>query len=169
MMTEKSIIDQGKHSGKVSWTDSKIKWHNPYGLNVIIDLDEVVVIGEYRTATGLFFADWFMTFVYRTGDWDSFPVHAKGIDALKQHLSKIYAADLSPYYLADSIQWQSYISYPKDLKGKLLFNIHAPRGYTQPETLFQKLKSALGLGVYGKRWQFDLSNEVKSKLNSDGS
>lgn len=164
MKTENSIIERERYSGTVTWSGSNIEWQNPDGPDVIINLDEVVVIGEYTTDAGAFFDDWFLVFVYKTGDWDSIPVYAEGIDALKQYMSALYDADLSTSFLANSTEWRSYIRYPQGLEGKPLFKFQAPKGYTQPTTFIHKLKSALGLGVYGKSWAFDLTDEVQSKL-----
>ena len=167
-MTQNSIIERGSNSGIVSWSDRKIEWQNPEGPGVTINLDEVVVIGEYTTDAGPLFDDWFLVFVYKTGDWDSISIYAAGIDDLKQHLSTIYNTDLSKYFLANSTEWRSYIRYPQGLEGKPFFIFQAHAGYSKPTTFIHKLKSALGLGVYGKSWELDLTDEVKSTLKQGG-
>jgi hypothetical protein len=36
-----------------------------------------------------------------------------------------------------------------------------PKGYKIPLTVWQKIKSFLRLGGYGKKWQLELTDEVK--------
>ena len=76
----------------------------PNGPDVTISIGDVIVIGEYTTDAGPFFDDWFLVFVYKTGDWDSISNYANRIDILKQHLSKIYNTDLSKYLLTNSTE-----------------------------------------------------------------
>ncbi len=168
MMTEKSIIEEGRYSGDVSWKDDKIEWQNHGDSNVTIMLNDVALIGEYTTDAGPFSDDWFLVFVYKSGCWDSISIYADGINELKQHLSEVFYTDLSKYFLADSADWRSCISYPQDLEGKSLFVVHPPNGYKPPTSLLRKLQSALGLGVYRKSWDLELTDEAKSKLQNDG-
>ncbi len=150
----------------MSWAGTKIEWQNPNGSDVVIELDDVVAIGEHTTDAGPFFDDWFLTFIYRTGNRDSIPVYADGTDGLKHHLSNFYNTDFSKYFLVNVAEWRSYIRYPKDLEGKPLFVIHAPKDYRKPQNLFNILNSILGIGVYGKSWELQLTDELKSKLTS---
>src|SRR5205085_12211646 len=119
-MTKKSIIEKERYSGTVSWNESQIEWVNPNGPGVIINLKDMAVLGEYTTDAGPFFDDCFLVFVYKTGKWESIPIYADGMDDLKRHLSDVYNIDLSKYFLANSIEWHSYIRYPQDLEGKAL-------------------------------------------------
>lgn len=54
------------------------------------------------------------------------------------------------------------------MEGKLLFLAHTPHGYRPPATLLRKVQSALGLGVYRRNWDFELTDEVKLKIQNDG-
>lgn len=159
-------MERESHSGIVSWTDSQIEWQNPNGPDVVVHLNDVVVIGEYTTDAGSHFDDWFLIFVYRTGEWESIPVYADGMDDLKRHLSELYRTDLSKYFLTNSTEWKSYIRYPQDLEGTPLFVMSAPAGYEYPKSFFRKIQAAIGLGVYGRCWDFDLTEEVKNRLTN---
>lgn len=165
-MKEQSIIEREKYSRIITCTETHIEWENPHGFNVNVDLNEVVVIGEYTTDAGPFFDDWFITFVYKNGEWKSIPVYADGIDALGEHLSGIFKIDFNKFFLANSTEWHSFVRYPEELEGKALFVIHPPEGYKSPKTPLQTMKSALGLGVYGKDWDFDLTDEVRFKIGN---
>lgn len=158
------IIERTHDSGKVSLSDEKIVWQKPDETIVEIEVKKVAVIGEYTTDTGPFSDDWFFVFVFTTGDWESISVYAEGIVGLTEYLSKAYSIDFSKYFLANSTEWQSFVRYPSDIEGKELFVIEPPKGYKPPITFVQQVKNALGLGIYSKSWEVDLSEAVKAKL-----
>lgn len=158
------IIERIHDSGKVSWSDEVIVWQDPDGACVKIDLKKVVVIGEYTTDAGPFADDWFLAFVFPTGDWESIPVYARGVDGLTEHLSKVYRIDFSKYFLANSTRWRSFVRYPTDIEGEELFVMELPKGYKPPASFFQQVKYALGIGVYSKSWEAGLSEAVRAKL-----
>lgn len=163
-MTPQPIIQRTHDSGQVQWADELIEWQKPDGSTVTIYLREVVVIGEYTTDAGPVSDDWFFVFVYRSGEWESVSVYAEGVDGLTEHLSKAYGIDFTKYFLANSTEWQSYVRFPKDLEGQKLFIFEPPQGYQPPITFMQQVKSALGLGVYSKSWDVELTEAVKDKL-----
>ena len=47
-----------------------------------IDINDIVVIGEYTNSDGPYFDDWFITFVTKDGQWQSIPWYADNIDEL---------------------------------------------------------------------------------------
>ena len=163
-MINQDIIERENDSGSVSWTDSLIVWQAPGGGCTTVDLNEVAVIGEYTTDVGPYFDDWFLVFITRTGEWSRISIYADGIEELKRYLSQLFHADFSGYHLTGSTVWQSYITYPFEIAGSPVFTLTPPKGYKTPDTFFRKLQAAMGLGVYGKSWDAEYSNEVVSRL-----
>jgi hypothetical protein len=84
---------------------------------------------------------------------------------LAEYLGKVFNIDFSLYFLTNSAQWKSFIRYPKILEGKECFAFVSPKGYRAPRNILERLKSALGLGIYGESWGVDLTNEVKDFLD----
>lgn len=163
------IIERENSSGIINLQDKLILWHMPNGDTVSIELDLVVVIGEYTTAHGPFIDDWFLAFVYKNGDWKEISVYAEGYDELMQYLSTLLGIDLTKAFLANSTNWKSYVRYPVNLERKELFVLIPPKGYKPATTIFRKIKLALGFGVYGKPWSIDLTEEVKAEItNANG-
>jgi hypothetical protein len=165
-MMPQSIIQRTHDSGQVQWTDELIEWQKPDGSTVTINLKEVAVIGEYATDAGLVSDDWFFVFVYRSGNWESVSVYAEGVDGLTEHLSKKYGIDFTNYFLFNYTEWQSFVRFPKDMEGQKLFNFEPPQGYQSPTTFMQQVKSVLGLGVYSKNWDVELTEAVSAKLTN---
>lgn len=140
----------------------------PDGDNISINLGTVGVIGIYTTNSGPYADDWFLAFVHSNGTWQEISVYADGYDELTSYLSGLYDTDLTTPSLTSSTVWASAIRYPKHLAGKELFVLQPPKGYKPPTNLLQILKSGLGIGAYGKDWEMDLTDWVKSELEKPG-
>jgi hypothetical protein len=163
-MATQPIIEREYSSGNINLKDKLIEWHKPNGDIVSIDLEQVVVIGEYTTDSGPFVDDWFLTFVNKSGEWKEISVYAEGFDELTQYLSTLLGIDFTKWRLANSTNWKSYVRFPIHLEGKELFVLTPPKGYKKATTILQHIKLALGFGVYGKAWNIDLTEEVKMSL-----
>ncbi len=136
----------------------------PDGGCTYVDLDKVVAIGEYTTDSGPFTDDWFLVFVFKSGAWEEVSVYTDGFQELALYLTELFGIDFSKPFLANSTEWKSFVRYPKSLEGKELFVLTPPKGYKPPTTFLQNMKVALGLGVYGKDWEVDLTEEIKAEI-----
>lgn len=163
-MATQPIIQREISSGKINFQGKVIIWHMPNGDSVSIDLDQVVVIGEYTAAHGPFIDDWYLAFIYKNGDWKEISVYAEGYDELMQYLSALLGIDFTKPFLANSTEWKSYVRYPANLERKELFVLIPPTGYKKATTIFQRIKLALGFGVYGKARGIELTGEVKAEV-----
>jgi len=61
-------------SGKVRLQDDQIFWDYDNKNILEIDINEIVVIGEYTNSDGPYFDDWFLTLVTKDGQWQSIHV-----------------------------------------------------------------------------------------------
>lgn len=161
-MKESSIIDRNS-SGAVYVQGEYLVWRTADDSMVKVNLNEVVLIGEYTTDEGPIFDDWFLAFVYADGSWDKISVYADRIDEIIEYLGTRFNFN-SSFHLANSAVWNSNIFYPKILLGTKLFEMTSPDGYKEPKTFLDHIKVALGIGKYGKAWYFDLSPEVRQYL-----
>lgn len=149
-MSAQSIIERENTFGKISFKEKVIEWQNIARGSVSIELDNVVVIGEYTTDSGLFADDWSLVFVLKNGNWEEVSVYAEGFQELTSYLAKLYNIDFSKPFFANSTKYKTFVRYPISLEGKKLFVLTPPNSYKPPRTFFQSMKVALGLGVYGK-------------------
>jgi hypothetical protein len=165
-MATQPIIERENSSVKVSLKDKLIRWRTASGGLVSIDLEKVAVIGEYTKDRGPFVDDWFLVFVYKSGEWKEVSVYANGFQELAQHLCQLFRFDFSKPFLANSTGWKSIVRYPQIIEGKELFVFTPPKGYKPPTSFVQNMKAVLGLGVYGQRWRVDLTEEMKAEVAS---
>ena len=163
-MATQPIIERKNSSGEISVKGKLMKWHKTNGGTVSIDLEQVAVIGEYTTDIGLFADDWFLVFVCKNGEWEEVSVYAEGFQEMARLLSELFGIDFSRPFLVNSAEWKSFLRYPKHLEGKELFVLTPPKGYKPATTVFQNFKLALGMGVYGKDWNIELTYEVKAEV-----
>lgn len=162
-LTKKETIVERNDSGEVHIAEDCITWLSPKFGEVTVNLNDVKLIGEFTTAEGPFFDDWFLVFVYADGSWDKISIYATNIELINEHLSKRFNLNNS-YWLTNSAQWNSVIVYPNQLRGKELFVLISPDGYKEPKNIIDHIKSAFGIGIYGKDWYMDLSEDAKSLI-----
>jgi hypothetical protein len=151
-------------SEAVSLKGDKVIWHNHDLVILILDLSDVVVIGEYINSNGPWFDDWFITFVTRDGKWVSIPLYAHNIDELLEVLSIRFHPCLKNVHLANSTTWNSIIRYPKKLEGIELFNRVPSKNYKAPKTWFQKLQYSLGFGNFNFDHELELNSVAKVEI-----
>lgn len=170
------MIGAKQNSGKVSWDESQIKWENPGFKDLIIKLNNVVIVGEYISNIGPY-SDWFITFVYCTGDWDNIPVQAKGVNLLRQYLSKVYNTDFSKSFGINSFRDISFIRFPQILEGKNLFILPAKRIVNRPKIIdffsgwsfswsFNDCASEYLDPTKNKKMLFELTKDAKGALKN---
>jgi hypothetical protein len=131
-----------------------------------IDLNEIVVIGEYTNADGPYFDDWFITFVTKEGKWQSIPWYADNIDALTQYLNNKFQQDFTVTYLAGSTEFNSIVHYPLHLKEKTLFAVTPSATYKEPKTLLDKILFSIGLGNFNTTKNINLTEAVQNELKN---
>jgi hypothetical protein len=129
-----------------------------------INLNDVVVIGEYTHPGGPYIDDWFLTFVTKDGQWQSIPWCADNIIELTQYLTNKFDQDLNTTYLADSTEWKSIIRYPTYLKEKILFTLTNSATYKKPKTFLDKILSSIGFCNFDTSQNINLTEEVKNAL-----
>jgi len=151
-------------SGIVRLQGDIVFWDNENKNILKIDINDVVVIGEYTNADGPYFDDWFLTFITKNGQWQSIPWYADNIDKLTQYLSNKFDQDFNITFLANSTEWKSIILYPIYLKEKTLFTLTPSSTYKEPKTFFDKLLSSVGFGGFDKTQDIALTEEVKGEL-----
>jgi hypothetical protein len=151
-------------SGIVRVNDGHVSWEYKNESLLQIDLNQVCVIGEYTNTNGPYFDDYFLALVTKDGRWVSIPWYADNIDELTLYLSEKLHQDVNVSYLANSMEWKSFIHYPTYLKGQPLFTLTQTDNYKLPKTLFEKIIAAIGLGNFNSDHQIDLTNEVKEDL-----
>jgi len=105
-------IPKDNSSGIVRLKDDKLFWDFDNKHIFEVDLDDIVVIGEYTNSDGPHFDDWFLTFVTKDGQWHSISWYADNIDEVTQHLSNRFHQNLSATHLANSTDWKSIVRYP---------------------------------------------------------
>ena len=107
-MKEDFIIDRNG-SGAVYIEDDNLVWRTADDSMVKVNLNGVVLIGEYTTDEGPHFDDWFLTFVYADSTWDKVSVYADKIDEIIEYLQRRFNFN-SSFHLANSTAWNSNIT-----------------------------------------------------------
>jgi hypothetical protein len=129
-----------------------------------IDLNDIVVIGEYTNSDGPYFDDWFLAFVSRNGQWQSIPCYAENIDKLTEYLNVKFHQDFKITNLAHSTEWKSVVRYPIYLNGKALFDLTASETYKAPKTILDKILFSMGFGNFDMSQNISLTKEVRTEL-----
>ena len=160
---QKQVIKENS-SGIVRIQGDKFFWGYENEIIVQIDVNDIVVIGEYTNADGPYIDDWFLTFITKDGHWQSIPMYAKNIDKLTQYLSNKFHQDLNETCLANLTEWKSIIRYPAYLIGKTLFTLIPSSTYKEPKTFLEKILSSVGFGNFDRTQNITLTEEVKKKL-----
>ncbi|ANE51258.1 hypothetical protein [Flavisolibacter tropicus] len=145
-MSKQPIIERENQSGKVTCEGRRIEWHKIDGSIISIDLESVVVIGEYTTDNGPFTDDWFLVFVFKNGEWEEVSVYADGFQGVEQHLSDLFSLDFPKPFLANSTNWKSYVWFPQNLEGKELFVLTPPQRLQTAKNHSSKYESGTGAG-----------------------
>ena len=151
-------------SGIVRLQGEKFFWDYENENIVHININDIVVIGEYTNFDGPYNDDWFLTFITKDGHWQSIPLYADNIDKLTQYLSNKFHQDLNETYLANSTEWKSIVRYPTHLIGKTLFTLTPSSTYKKPKTFLNKVLSSVGLGKFDILQNITLTEEVKKEL-----
>ena len=131
-----------------------------------IDINDIVVIGEYTNSEGPYINDWFLIFITKDGHWQSIPLYANNIDELTQFLGDKFHQDFNETCLANSTEWKSIIRYPIHLIGKTLFTLTPSSTYKEPKTFLDKVQSSVGLGNFDITQNITFTEEVKKELNN---
>jgi hypothetical protein len=153
-----------KTSGRVQVIDSKIVWTYQDQTISEINLDDVVVIGEYTNSDGPWFDDWFLVFVTRDGHWKHIPWYAENIIELTKVLQMRFEPNFEGSYLTGSTTWDSVIRHPKHLINQPLFTLTPTETYKKPTNFFQKIQYAIGVGGYDTSEYINLTDAVKQEL-----
>jgi len=98
-------------SGHITLDADKVIWHNEDLVFLQINLNEVVVIGEYTNSNGPWFDDWFITFITKDYKWHSIPWYARNIEELTQVLSIKFSQQLKESLLTGSTNWKSIVRF----------------------------------------------------------
>jgi len=157
-------IHKDTSSGIVRLQDEKIFWDYDNKNVLQININDIVVIGEYTNSDGPYFDDWFLTFVTKDGQWQSIPWYADDIDRLTSFLCDRFQPDLNGSFLTGSTEWASVIRHPIHLKNKTLFKLTPTETFKETKTFFDKLLSSIGFGGFDTTKYVDLTEEVKSEL-----
>ena len=160
----KEETEKKSTSGKVRIEDNIIYWDYENENLLQININEIVVIGEYTNSDGPYFDDWFLTFVSKDGQWQSIPRYAANIDNLTTYLSTKFDQDFNTTNLANSTEWKSSILYPTHLKDKMLFKLKPSSTYKTPKTLLDKILSSVGFGNFDTTQDIGLTEDVKNEL-----
>lgn len=153
-------------SGKVQVIGDKIIWSYQDQMISVIDLNEVVVIGEYTYSDGPWFDDWFLVFVLKDGQWKHIPWYAYNIDELTQVIRTRFQPDFEGTILANSKSWNSVVRHPTYLKNQPLFELTPTKNYKKPKNFLQRLQYGLGFGDYNTSEHINLTDSIKKELNN---
>lgn len=154
-------------SSIISLQGDKVIWHNEDLVFSTFNLLDVVAIGEYTTASGSWFDDWFLVFVKNDGSWNKVSYYANNIEELIEYLSSKFDPDLEVSVLAESTSWKSVVRYPVVLKGKQLFERVPSDCYNPPRNLLQKYLHAFGIGKFDTSMKIALSEEVRDFISKE--
>ena len=157
-------IKKENSSGIVRVQDDKVFWDYDNKNILQIDINNIVVIGEYTNSDGPYLDDWFLSFVTKDGQWQSIPWYANKIDELTQYLSNKFQQDLTGTYLAGSTEWKSIIRYPVHLKERALFTLTPSDIYREPKTFLDKILSSVGFSNFDTTQNITLTEEVQNEL-----
>ena len=159
-------IQKDNTSGRVHIQGNKIFW-DVQGKNILhIQINDIVIIGEYTNADGPHFDDWFITFVTKDRQWQSIPLYADNREILLDYLCDKFQPDFKEMLLIGSFEWNSLVRHPKHLRGKPLFKLTPTENYKEPKTFFDKILSSTGLGSFDTTKYIDLTDEVKTELTN---
>lgn len=153
-------------SGKIQVIGDKIIWSYQDETVSVIDLDEVVVIGEYTNSDGPWFDDWFIVFVTKNGQWKHIPWYAENINELTEVLRTRFQSDFEGSVLTGSTTWNSVVRHPTHLKSQPLFTLTKTEKYKKPTNFFQRLQYGLGFGDYDTSEYINLTDTVKHELTN---
>ncbi len=132
-------IIQNQGPGKVSFNDGKVVRSGGPNLFYEIPAEEIKVIGEFTTADGPWFDDWFLTIITKN-DWYEIPMDAAGLDELLTDLSKRLGVNLN-WQFVGSTKWKTRIMYPESVKDKELYKLVD----VEPKSLWYWIKKMFGL------------------------
>jgi len=85
-----------------------------------LELDDLMVLGEYSTADGPWLEDLFLVFVCRDGNWWECPFGAMGVPGVLSQFEEVWHAHLT-VTLGFSTQYKSRIMWPKELADNELY------------------------------------------------
>ena len=151
-------------SGIVRLTGDKVFWDFDNKNIFEVDINDIVVIGEYTNSDGPYFDDWFLTLVTKDGQWHSIPLYADNIDEVTQYLSDKFNQDLNATHLANSTEWKSIVRYPLHLEDTALFTLTPSDNYKKPKSFFDKMLSSVGFGGFDTTQNISLTEEVKNEV-----
>jgi hypothetical protein len=164
------VIEPGTVETGIVYVQNNCIFYEPKSgrkTKISIAIDDIVLIGEYAINNyPLNKNHWFMVFVSKKGSWKTIPWFTEGMQQLSVYLAYHFKTGFALSDLTMTIREKSLIRYPYALQGKPVFRATPPKGYKIPLTVWQKIKSFLRLGSYGKKWQLELTDEVKDFLKT---
>jgi hypothetical protein len=157
-------INKEASSGTVRLQGDVIFWD--FGNKNIsqINVNDIVVVGEYTNSDGPYFDDWFLVFVTQDGQWHAISWYADNIDDTTRYLSEKFHEDLNGSHLANSTEWKSIVRYPTYLKDKPLFILTPSDTYKIPVSFLDKILSSIGFGNFDTTQNISLTEDVKNEL-----
>jgi hypothetical protein len=158
--------DKENISGKVRIVENKIYWDYFNKTILEIDVNNIVVIGEYTNTNGPWFDDWFITFVTKDGNWQSIPWYVENRDQLTHFLCNQFQSDLNVSFLTSSTIWDSVVRFPATLKGQKLFITTPSDKYKVPKSLLDKIVSSIGFGSFDTSFTVDITDNVKNEVRN---
>lgn len=161
--------DQNKKdrfSGVTGVRGEQIFWRDNNENILEMDINDIVIIGEYTNSDGPYFDDWFLVFVTFDGLWKRISWYAENIEQVTQYLSARFNQDLNITCLANSIEWKSTILYPEHLRGDPLFTLFPSETYKAQKTFLDKLLYSFGFGNFDTSRNITLTEEVKKELKN---
>ena len=151
--------------GIVELNGDSVVWHNEDVVFLQFNITDIIAIGECTNSNGPWVDDWYITFVFKNGQWVSIPQYAWNMEQLVDYLCEKFDPMLNQYQLANSTDWKSVVSFPVDLRGKELFQLEPSRIYKEPRNLFQKFLFYLGMRNFETSKEIMLSEEIKNLTN----
>lgn len=156
-------------SGTIRIEENAICWSIENKDIARVQIDDIVIIGEYTNSDGPYFDDWFWVFVTKDSQWQSIPWYSANIDELTTLLCEKFQSDLDRSLLLRSTVWASVVRYPAHLKNKTLFTLIPTPEYKEPKTFFDKILYGTGFGDFNTDKYIELTDEVKMELQAHNS
>jgi hypothetical protein len=91
-------IDAPSNHELVSIEGDTLIWHNEDVVFLQLNLNDVVVIGEFTNSNGHWFDDWFLAFVTKQGAYSSIPFYVKNREEVIQVLSQRFDPELKAVF-----------------------------------------------------------------------
>ena len=138
-LTEEELKEQEKWAGRLEVENKILSIYFGGNEKLDIKVSELKVIGEFTTDADPIATDWYLILVKENNEVVYLPVYAVGFQEAIKKLSEVLGEEISPK-LFSSIQFDSNILFPKNLKDKKLFDFEG----INPSGIWDKIKLNLG-------------------------